>query len=358
MTLSVAVQHRFGPFQLDAGFDSPEGLTALFGVSGSGKTSLLRIIGGLVQPAKGRIAVDGETIVDSDHGIWTPPHRRGVGMVFQEPRLLPHLSVRRNLQYGNWFSRHRRAIVEWDGVIGMLDIAPLLDRSPAALSGGEAQRVSLGRALLSRPRLLLLDEPLSAIDDLRKGEILPYLERLRDELRIPILYVSHALDEVVRLATTLVVIDDGKVMATGPLDQVLARVDLPILARRDDAGVVVEAEIVEHDPQWHLTRLQCRAGHLLVPRVNLPVGARPRLWVRARDVALARERPPDTSIVNILEARVTGLALGDGASMDVQLDCNGVPLRSRITRLSAERLGLQPGLKVYALVKGVALRST
>lgn len=358
MTLVVSVRHRLGPFSLQAEFESPAGLTALFGVSGSGKTSLLRAIAGLSRPEDARIAVDGQVMVDTEAVLWVPPHRRGIGMVFQEPRLLPHLSVRRNLGYGGWFNRHRGAALDADRVVQLLDIAPLLDRTPGALSGGEAQRVAIGRALLSRPRLLLMDEPLSAIDELRKADILPYLERLRDELRIPILYVSHALDEIVRLATTLVVLDNGKVMAAGALDTVLARVDLPVLSRRADAGVVLEAEIVEHDSRWQLTRLRSRAGDLLVPRVHLPVGARPRLWVRARDVALARERPPDTSIVNVLEAVVTGMAEGDGASMDVQLDCNGVPLRSRITRLSADRLGLRPGLTVYALVKGVALRSS
>jgi molybdate transport system ATP-binding protein len=358
MTLSVDVRHRFGDFTLAAAFDSPPGLTALFGASGAGKTSLMRLIAGLARPAQGRVAVGGEVLVDTSSNVFLPPHRRGIGYVFQEARLLPHLSVRRNLEYAHWFNQRRNAPAAFDHIVELLGVGALLDRSPNVLSGGEAQRVAIGRALLTEPRLLLLDEPLASIDEPRRAEILPYLERLRDEVRIPIVYVSHALDEVLRLATTLIVLDAGKVAAAGDLSEVLGRVDLNILARRADAGVVLNAEIVEHDAQWQLTRLQCQAGTLLVPRVELPIGAKRRLWVRARDVALATERPVASSIVNVLEASVVELAGGDGASMDVQLDCNGAALLSRITRLSADRLGLRPGLKVYALVKGIALRSS
>jgi molybdate transport system ATP-binding protein len=357
MSLAVRVKHRLGAFELDAAFTSHGGLTALFGASGSGKTSLLRLIAGLARPRDGRIVLDDTVLTDTAARRFVPPHRRGIGYVFQEARLLPHLSVQQNLDYGRRFALRRGAAVERARVVELLGIGALLQRAPSALSGGEAQRVAVGRALLSQPRLLLMDEPLAAIDELRKAEILPYLERLRDELRIPIVYVSHALDEIVRLATTLVVVDRGHVAAASALDAVLARVDLPILSRRNDAGVVLDARIAGHDEHWQLTTLHCQAGRLQVPRIDLPEGARLRLWVRARDVSLvslAAAPLAATSILNVFDARVAELASGEGATTDVRLDCNGAPLLARITRLSAQRLALQPGSRVQALVKGVA----
>lgn len=352
--LSVSVQHQLGALTLDAAFDSPAGLTALFGASGSGKTSLIRLIAGLLRPARARVTLDGAVLVDTASRRFVPAHRRGIGYVFQEPRLLPHLSVRQNLLYGRWFNRHRRDAIEFDRIVELLGIGKLLARPPGALSGGEAQRVAIGRALLARPRLLLMDEPFAAIDAPRREEILPYVERLRDELQLPIVYVSHALDEIVRLATTLVVIDHGRVAATGPLAETLSRIDLPILTRRADAGVVLDAEIVEQDLHWQLTTLACAAGRLRIPAVGRPVGARLRVWVRAQDVALAVGAPFESSILNTLDGVVVALAAGTGATMDVRLDCHGAPLLARITRRSAEALGLRPGLAVRALVKGVA----
>lgn len=356
--LEVDVHHRLGAFTLQAQFSAAQGLTALFGPSGAGKTSLVRLIAGLERPQQGRIVLDGAVLVDSARRRCVPAHRRGIGYVFQEPRLLPHLSVRQNLLYGRWFSRRPGLALgpapELARVVELLGIGALLGRHPGGLSGGEAQRVAIGRALLSRPRLLLMDEPLASIDALRKTEILPYLERLRDELKIPIVYVSHALDEIVRLATTLVVIDGGRSVACGALDAVLARIDLPILSRRLDAGVVLDATVVEHDPQWQLTALRCAFGVLRVPRIAVTAGSALRIWVRARDVSLAQTAPPDTSILNILPARVVALGGGDEATVDVRLDCNGAPLLARITRLSAQRLALHPGRELQALVKGVA----
>jgi molybdate transport system ATP-binding protein len=354
MMLSVSVQHRFGDFALDAAFESPGGLTALFGPSGAGKTSLVRAIAGLVRPEQGRIAVGDNVLVDTAAKKFVPAHRRGIGYVFQEPRLLPHLSVKHNLLYGRWFTRSRGAVADFDRIVQLLDIGALLHRAPGALSGGEAQRVAIGRALLSRPRLLLMDEPLASIDEMRKTEILPYVERLRDELRIPIVYVSHALDEIVRLATTLVVIDRGRVAAAGTLTDILSRVDVPVLARRADAGVVLDARIAAHDEHWHLTQLDCAAGVMRVPKIDLPLGTPLRIWVRARDVSLTTAHPQSMSVLNILPARVVKLAAGDGASVDVRLECNGVPLLARVTKLSAERLELQPDCSVYALVKSIA----
>ncbi|MBL6750742.1 MAG: molybdenum ABC transporter ATP-binding protein [Nevskia sp.] len=354
MTLAVTVTHRFGDFALDASFASPGGLTALFGASGAGKTSLLRIVAGLVRPASGRVEVDGTVLLDTARRLCLPAHRRGVGYVFQEPRLLPHLSVRHNLGYGRWFSRRGGDPGEFGRVVELLDIGRLLERRPAALSGGEAQRVAIGRALLARPRLLLMDEPLASIDEPRKAEIIPYIERLRDGSRVPIVYVSHALDEIVRLATTLVVLEHGRVAAAGDLATVLGRVDLPILARRADAGVVLDVEVAAHEPRWQLTVLRCQAGLLHVPAIEAAAGSRRRIWVRARDVSLALSAPADSSILNQLPAQVVRLAASDGASVDVQLDCSGATLLARVTRLSAERLALRPGLAVQALVKGIA----
>lgn len=359
MSLSVAVRHRLGDFMLDAAFDSPGGLTALFGPSGCGKTSLVRLIAGLTRPREGRITLDQHVLVDTAQPCFVPSHRRGIGYVFQEPRLLPHLTVRQNLLYGRWFARRSARAsgldISLDRVAELLGIAALLRRSPGTLSGGEAQRVAIGRALLARPRLLLMDEPFASIDELRKAEILPYVERLRDELRIPIVYVSHSLDEIVRLATTLVLVEQGRVAAHGPIAAVLGRVDLPMLSRRLDAGVVLDAEVLEHDERWQLTRLRFRAGTLLVPQIDLARGTPIRIWVRARDVSLAAAPPGDTSVLNVFPAQVLQLAAGDGATMDVRLDCGGALLVARITRLSAERLQLQPGKSTYALVKGVAL---
>lgn len=356
--ISLSVKQRLGGFALDAAFESPGGLTALFGPSGCGKTSIVRLIAGLIRPQQGRIVLDDTVLADTAARRFVPPHRRGIGYVFQEPRLLPHLSVRQNLLYGRWFAQHLRRVAGQDisfaRVVDLLGIDGLLQRPPGALSGGEAQRVAIGRALLASPRLLLMDEPFASVDEARKAEILPYVERLRDELQIAIVYVSHALDEIVRLATTLVAMDRGRVAAYGPLAEVLGRVDLPNLARRLDAGVVLDAEVVQHDPHWQLTELRIRPGTLLVPRIALAPGQRLRIWVRARDVSLATQAPRDTSVLNVFPARVVQFAPGNDATMDVRLDCNGDALLARITRLSAERLRLEPGREVYALVKGVA----
>jgi molybdate transport system ATP-binding protein len=226
LKLEVAVGHRLGAFTLDVAFQSDGHLLALFGPSGSGKTTVVNTIAGLIRPSRGRIAVAGETLVDTDLGIFTPPHLRRIGYVFQEARLFPHLTVRQNLLYGRWFSRGAADGAPLEQVVDVLGIAPLLHRRPARLSGGERQRVALGRAWLARPRLLLLDEPLSSLDAARKNEILPYIERLRDETRIPIVYVSHSLAEVARLATDVVLLSEGRVTAAGPLETVLARVGL------------------------------------------------------------------------------------------------------------------------------------
>src|SRR5260221_10036860 len=236
MTIEVDVAHRLGVFALEVRFTSEGRLTAFFGQSGAGKASLVNVIGGLIRPDRGRIAVDGTTLVDTASGIFVPAHRRRIGYVFQEGRLFPHLTVRQNLMFGRWFRPPQERKVQLETVLDLLGIGHLLQRRPGALSGGEKQRVAIGRALLASPRLLLMDEPLAALDDERKAEILPFIERLRDESRIPIVYVSHSLAEVARLATTLVLVADGRVAAAGPVAGFMSRVDLQPLARRIAAG--------------------------------------------------------------------------------------------------------------------------
>ncbi|HXN32002.1 MAG TPA: molybdenum ABC transporter ATP-binding protein, partial [Polyangiaceae bacterium] len=267
--------------------DLPDrGITALFGASGSGKTTCLRVLAGL-ERARGTIRVGGVCWQDDDRGLFVPTHGRAVGYVFQDPSLFPHLSVRGNLEYGRKRSKSDRALADPKAVVDLLGIDPLLERAPANLSGGESQRVAIARALLAGPRLLLMDEPLASQDLARKAEILPYIERLRDELSIPIIYVSHSLDEVARLASHVVLLDGGRTVASGPTNETLARLDLP-MARLDDSGVVIDARVAEHDERDQLTRVDFGDGSLWVGRVNRPNGASVRVRVLARDVSLAR----------------------------------------------------------------------
>lgn len=351
--LSVAVRHRFGAFDLDAGFQAHSGITALFGRSGSGKTSLVNVIAGLVRPQAGRIDVDGRVLVDTDAGIFLPPHRRRIGYVFQEARLFPHLRVRGNLLYGRWFAGGGSRD-DFDRVVELLDIASLLDRRPSVLSGGERQRVAIGRALLAAPRILLMDEPLASLDQARKAEILPYVERLRDEAGVPIVYVSHAIDEVARLAGTVVLLAGGRVLASGPPERVLARVDLEPLGGSDEAGAVLEAKVAVADDGFGLALLRTRAGDVAVPAAGLAAGDRLRLRVRARDVMLASRRPEAISALNVLEGRVVAVGAPHGVSVDVQVDCGGALVVARITRRSAVQMALAPGMTVFAVVKSVS----
>jgi molybdate transport system ATP-binding protein len=353
--LSVDVRHRFGGFQLDARFTGRAGVTALFGRSGSGKTSLVNVIAGLVRPEHGRIDVDGRVLVDTAAGLFVPRHRRRIGYVFQEARLFPHLGVRGNLLYGRWFVGGPRRRDDFDRVVAMLGVGHLLDRRPAALSGGERQRVAIGRALLSAPQILLMDEPLASLDQARKAEILPYIERLRDEAGVPIVYVSHAIDEVARLAGTVVLLGEGRVLASGPPDRVLARVDLEPLAGGEEAGAVLDGRVLVPDDGYGLAILATAAGGVSVPAAGLAAGAAVRLRIRARDVMLATRRPEGISALNVLEGRVAAIGAAHGAAVDVQVDCSGRLLVARITRRSAAQLALEPGMPVFAVVKSVSL---
>jgi molybdate transport system ATP-binding protein len=355
MSLAVDVTHRFGSFRLDARFVSDGRLTAFFGRSGSGKTSLVNIIAGVVRPDRGRIVLDDRTLVDTERGIFVPKHRRRVGYVFQEGRLFPHLTVRQNLLFGRWFTPRREREIDLDHVLDLLGIGNLLDRRPGALSGGEKQRVAIGRALLASPRLLLMDEPLAALDDTRKAEILPFIERLRDEAAVPIVYVSHALAEVARLATTVVMINDGRIVAVGPPTDVLGRTDLIAPHDATEAGVLIEAMVAAHDAAFGLTTLTSAAGVLQAPRLELPIGTAVRVRIRARDVMIATARPDGLSALNVVPGRVVALERIHEGLVEVALDCTGVRLVARLTRKSVDALALAPGREVYAVIKSVAL---
>ena len=339
-------------FTLDAALDLPgRGVTALFGQSGCGKTTLLRCIAGLERGA-GRLEVNGETWQDASRFV--PTHRRPLGYVFQDARLFAHLDVRRNLDYGQRRTRGTTAVAR-AAVIELLGLGPLLDRLPERLSGGEQQRVAIARALLTAPRLLLMDEPLASLDHARKQEILPYLERLRDELEVPVLYVSHAADEVARLADHLVVMAGGRAVAQGPLSATLARLDLPIRLG-EDAGAVFEATVAGRDAQWHLARVEFDGGELWVRDSGVTVGRRVRLRILARDVSIAASRHDDVSIMNLLPATVIAHAAEDHPSLVlVQLRIGATLLLARLTRRSAARLDLAPGRQVWVQIKAVAL---
>ena len=352
--LSVAVRHRFGDFQLDAAFDSPGGLTALFGRSGAGKTSLINAIAGLFRPEEAQIVVDGEVLTDSERGVFMPVRRRRIGYVFQEGRLFPHLTVRQNLLYGRWFAPKGGSAGDFDHVVDLLGIGALLGRRPANLSGGEKQRVAIGRALLSRPRLLVMDEPLASLDEARKSEILPYIERLRDDSAVAIVYVSHAIAEVTRLATTMVVLSHGRVAAVGPTAAIMGRLDLFPLTGRAEAGAILATRVAEHDLTFGLTTLRAAAGRLRVPHLDLPLGSALRVRIRARDVMIALAPPEGLSALNVLPGVVAEIGGGGGPIVDIRLDCTGEALIARLTRRSVEGLGLVPGRRVYAVIKSIA----
>jgi molybdate transport system ATP-binding protein len=355
MTLAIDIQHRLGGFSIDARFKTGGGLTALFGRSGAGKTSIVNVIAGLIRPDAARVAIDGTVLVDTGRGIFVPRHRRRIGYVFQEGRLFPHLTVRQNLLYGRWFAPGARRAEDFERVVDLLGIGSLIDRRPGRLSGGEKQRVAIGRALLADPRLLLMDDPLASLDEARKGEILPYLERLRDLSKVPIVYVSHSIVEVARLATTLVLLSEGKVAAVGPTLEIMQRLDLFPLAGRAEAGAVIEATVERHDDAAGLTELSSRAGRWRLERLDAPVGARVRLRARARDVILAKSAPADISALNVLPGVVADIGSRDTVLVEVRVDCGGEALIARLTRYSVDGLGLTPGMAVFAVVKVAAL---
>jgi molybdate transport system ATP-binding protein len=348
-----------GRFRLDVGFDIPAtGVTGLFGPSGSGKTSVLRGIAGLLRLPEGYIAIDGD--VWQDGPLFRPAHKRAVGYVFQEASLFPHLSVRGNLLYGAPRREPPRGagIVSFDEVVEMLGLARLMDRAPQNLSGGERQRVAVGRALLSQPKLLLMDEPLSALDRQTKDEILPFLERLHDGLSLPILYVSHDMAEVERLADHLVLLEAGRARASGPLNALQSDPALPLAAARD-ASVSLDAVLEQYDAGYGLASMRIDGGTVIIPSPPAPSGARRRLRIAAGDVSLALEPATSSTILNILPVHITAVSrLSQNemlAVLRLRQSRSAERLLARVTRRSWEQLGLAEGMDVYAQIKSVAL---
>ena len=339
--IDVAVRKRLGDFALDAAFAAPGGVTAIFGRSGSGKSSLINCVAGLMRPDAGHVRVGDADLTRQ------PVHRRRIGYVFQDARLFPHLSVAQNLTYGGSHDR--------DAVIAMLGLADLLQRRPATLSGGEKSRVAIGRALMSRPQLLLMDEPLASLDAPRKAEVLGYLERLCAATQVPVIYVSHDMSEVARLATTLVLMEDGHVTRSGPLDDILSDpVAVPLVGVRD-AGAVLTGTIRGLNAADGLTEVALSAGRLILPGRLGDLGARVRLRIPAQDVILSTTRPAGLSALNILRCTIAGLEIGHGPGVAVSLTCGSDRLLARITRRSAAVMGLTAGQEVYAILKATAV---
>ncbi|MFO0990518.1 MAG: molybdenum ABC transporter ATP-binding protein [Hyphomicrobiales bacterium] len=355
MTIEVEIRHKLGNFDLDVNFIAAGRLTALFGASGSGKTSVINTIAGMIKPTSARIVIDGRVLVDSAKGIFVPRHRRRIGYVFQEPRLFPHLSVRQNLKYGLWFTPTSERKADFSRIVELLGIASLLDRRPNHLSGGEKQRVAIGRALLTSPQLLLMDEPLASLDQARKLEILPYIERLRDESRVPIIYVSHAIGEVTRLATDIVVMSHGRSVEWGPTELVMQRLDVFPEEDKDEAGAIVDTVLEAYDPAYDMSHLRGPAGEFRIPGSLGELGSPIRLRLKARDVMLATERPRGLSALNVLEGVVSGIGERTGPQVEVRIDCHGTPVIARITRQSLDTLALRPGVACFAVVKSVLL---
>ncbi len=354
MSISVDIRHGFGALSLDVQFEAPNGITALFGRSGVGKTSIVNAVAGVLRPDRGRIILGDHTVLDTEAGVDLPMHQRDVGYVFQDARLFPHMSVEKNLLYGRKVKKLPRDPDLMSQVVEMLEIGALLARRPGALSGGEKQRVGLGRALLSGPRVLLLDEPLAALDDARKAEILPFLERLRDEAQMPILYVSHSIAEVARLASTVVLLDQGHVALVGPTEQVLSDPAVVPLIGVRHAGAIVMARVTAHEEDG-LSRLETGGGALWLPQVKAEIGSALRVRIRAQDVILSLKAPEEMSALNSLRGEVVTLREGDGPGVIVQLRCGDERVLARITRRSARVMKLQVGMKVFAIIKSVSV---
>jgi molybdate transport system ATP-binding protein len=351
-----------GSFDLDVALNAPmHGVTALFGPSGCGKTTILRCMAGL-QRLPGHLTVGGETWQDDAKGIFRAPHERPIGYVFQEASLFPHLSVRANLLFGQRRAAKAGVLeeIKLDDVVGLLGIGALLDRAPSHLSGGERQRVAVGRALLTQPRLLLMDEPLSALDSMTKDEILPYFEALHENLSLPIIYVSHDIAEVERLADTLILLERGRVLASGPLTEIEADPALP-LVQAPEAAVTLDGTVASIDDAYALTTFAVPGGSVIVPGRQGNVGTHRRLRIKASDVSFVRNRPVDTTILNCLPVQILSVDRQDESAVQMNIvaslgpDTLGARIVARVTRKSQEAMGLAPGLRIFAQIKSVAL---
>src|SRR5450631_421131 len=356
MMLTVAAAKRRGTFALDVRFELPTpGVVALFGRSGCGKSTVINIIAGLLRPDSGHVHLDDTVLLDTQRRVDVPPERRRIGYVFQDTRLFPHLSVAANLRYAE-----KRAVgtpyVDLAAVTSLLDLTSLMDRRTHQLSGGERQRVAIGRALLTQPRLLLLDEPLAGLDGARREEVLPYLETLRDQLAIPMVYVSHNFDEVLRLATYLVLMDSGKTIAQGELGEMSLNPGLRAIIGADAVGAIVDGTVLGVDPMSGLTRVQVGHGELKVQTTAVAVGKKLRVQLLARDLIVATQAPQHLSVRNILTGVIRTVASDDADSDLVGIDIGGTLIMARVTKAATRELSLRPGLAAWALVKAVSLR--
>ena len=356
MSLTVDIRKNLGAFTVDAGFEAGNGITTLFGKSGAGKTSIVQMLSGLMTPDTGKIVLNGKTLFDSASRLQVPAQDRQIGYVFQDARLFPHMNVRRNLEYG---TRRRKKqgtdTPKFDDVIAVLGIEQLLDRQTHQLSGGERQRVAIGRALLSSPRLLLMDEPLAALDAERKWEIIPFIQSTQREFGIPAIYVSHAVEEVLQLADKMVLLVDGGVAASGPVEDVMNRPDLIRVTGAGDPGTVIPVWVKDEGVDAGIARLSFAGGEFRVVATGLEKGTRLRLRVRARDVSLATSRPKNVSVLNVFEGRVTSVSDDDRPQAEVSIDVGGATIWSQITRRSLHELEIEPGSNVFAMVKAVAI---
>jgi molybdate transport system ATP-binding protein len=354
MSLAIRLRHNFPAARIDIAFETPTpGVTVLFGPSGAGKSTIIAAAAGLLHPDDCRIVVDDQVLADTEAGTWLPPERRRVGLVFQDSRLFPHMSVATNLRFG--MRRAAPGTVRFDETVELLGIGALLTRRPHTLSGGERQRVAIGRALLAQPRLLLMDEPLASLDAARKAEILPYLTRLKTALRLPVIYVTHALDEVVQLADSMVLIEAGHVVGSGTLSEVAARADLP-LAQRDDAGALLLCRVAEHDAARELTRLESGGTSFWVPLLDAPLQSECRVRIPAREVILAGKPPEAISLHNVVPGIVRRItAQLERRSVLVEIALPNGALLSRVTPDAIMRLGLSPGGPVLALIKSTSI---
>lgn len=358
--LSVNINRRMGDFSLDIAFEAPPGVTGIIGRSGAGKTMTLHAIAGLARPDKGRISLGAETFFDGEQRIFVAPESRHIGYVFQEARLFPHLTVTRNLDYG-LVRRGPETPIPRDEVIDLLGLRPLLNRQPHGLSGGEAQRVAIGRALLSTPRLLLMDEPLANLDIGRRREILPFLERLHERLRLPVVFVSHNMEEVVRLADRVVVFEAGRVVACGDVAEVLNRIDIQnlILGESDDEslGTIFDMHIESHDDRENLTEISGNGLTLFVQRLEQPAGTSVRIRLRARDITIATEAPRGLSVQNVIAGKIETLKEAGKGQVDVSIRTTGEDalLHALVTARAARLLNLEAGMPVWGLIKTVAI---
>ena len=355
--LRVALQYRRGDFRLEVAFEAPTpGVTALFGKSGAGKSSIAQLLAGLWRADAGRIELDGQLLFDAAQRLCVPTQQRRVGYVFQDLRLFPHLNVEHNLRYGLKRTADRGGAIGWQQTIELLDLGALLQRRTAQLSGGERQRVALGRALLSQPRLLLLDEPLSAIDTRKRNELLPYFERLRDELSLPIILITHQFEDLLRLANRVVLLDAGRVLAQGELPELSLRPEMRSVLGPEASGAVIEGIVERIDAASGLATVRIGSSRLLLPAAGLSHGQRVRLQLLARDLIIATLRPQGLSVRNQLAGTINSVADDGEHNVLVGIDAEGVTLQARITASAAKQLNVQPGLPVWVLVKAVSLQ--